>query len=143
MIEFNPVDEANPTCRACGKPIKGRSDKKFCDSFCRNSYNNKNKNQEEKYIQHLNRLIRRNRRILKTLCPQGKAVVRKELLDQLGYKYGVFSGIFKSGSATYFLCYDYGFTVSFERNIAKAIIIQQQDYMHDFNPWESNKKTYQ
>lgn len=141
MIEFKPIDEANPTCAACGKPLKGRSDKKFCDSYCRNGYNNKNKNSEERYIQHLNRLIRRNRRILKTLCPQGKAIVRKELLDQLGYKYGVFSGIFKSGAITYFLCYDYGFAVSHERNIPKAIIIQQQSYMQDFNPWNVNNSS--
>lgn len=136
MIEFKPVDEPNPICSACGKPLKGRSDKKFCDSYCRNSFNNKNKHDEEKYIQHINKLTRRNRRILKTLCPQGKAIIRKELLDQLGYVYGVFSGIYKSGATTYFLCYDYGFAVSYERSIAKAIIIQQQDYMKEFNPWK-------
>lgn len=135
-MDFTPIENENPMCRACGKPLIGRSDKKFCDSYCRNSYNNKNKKTDEKYIQHINRIIRRNRRILKTLCPQGKAIVRKELLDKLGYKYGVFSSIYKSGATTYFLCYDYGFAVSYERNIPKAILIQKQDYMHDFNPWK-------
>ncbi len=28
------------TCQQCGKPVKGRIDKRFCDDFCRNAYNN-------------------------------------------------------------------------------------------------------
>ena len=123
-------------CLACGKSLHGRSDKKFCDSYCRNGYNNQHKKKDEKYIQHVNSVIRRNRRILKTLCPQGKAVVRKELLDSLGYRYGIFSGVYRYNGTTYYLCYDYGFAVSRERNIPKAIIIQQQSYMQDFDPWQ-------
>ena len=30
-------------CLACGKPLKGRIDKKFCDDYCRNNYNNQQK----------------------------------------------------------------------------------------------------
>ena len=29
------------TCLECGEKIIGRSDKKFCNDACRNSYNNK------------------------------------------------------------------------------------------------------
>jgi hypothetical protein len=28
------------TCLFCEKPVKGRSDKKFCDDYCRAAYNN-------------------------------------------------------------------------------------------------------
>ncbi|MEN8247749.1 MAG: hypothetical protein ABFS32_02355 [Bacteroidota bacterium] len=125
------------TCQECGNPIQGRLDKKFCDAYCRNAFNNRVKRDDEQLIIAVNRQIRKNRRILKTLCPQGKAVVRKELLDKLGYQYGVFSGIYKYGTATYFLCYDYGFAVHYERSIPKAVIIQQQDYMSDYNPWKT------
>lgn len=122
-------------CLSCGNKLQGRSDKKFCDSYCRNSYNNQNKQDDEKYIQSVNKIIRRNRRILKTLCPEGKAIVRKSLLDKLGYKYGVFSGIYATKTNTYYLCYEYGFAISYEKSIPKVIIIQQQEYMQDFNPW--------
>jgi len=27
-------------CRHCSKPVKGRTDKKFCSDGCRNAYNN-------------------------------------------------------------------------------------------------------
>jgi predicted nucleic acid-binding Zn ribbon protein len=137
---FPNSDKPIVNCLACGKPLHGRSDKKFCDSYCRNGYNNQHKREDEKYIQQVNSVIRRNRRILKTLCPQGKAIVRKELLDSLGYRYGVFSGIYRSAGTTYYLCYDYGFAVSYDRNIPKAVIIQQQEYMKDFDPWQYGKK---
>ena len=65
------------TCKQCGKNITGRLDKKFCDDYCRNTYNNQNKRDDELLIQGINRIIRKNRRILKTLCPVGKAAVRR------------------------------------------------------------------
>ena len=134
-MEYKIEESRITNCLACGKELHGRSDKKFCDSYCRNSYNNQHKHEDEKYIQQINKIIRRNRRILKTLCPEGKAIVRKTLLDKLGYKYGVFSGIYRYQDNVYYLCYDYGFAVSIEKSIPKVIIIQQQDYMRDFNPW--------
>ncbi|WP_420577992.1 hypothetical protein [Ekhidna sp.] len=117
-------------CLKCGKTLVGRTDKKFCDAYCRNSYNNQHKAVEEQYIQKVNSRIRKNRRILRDLCPQGKATVRKEVLNQLGYDYRYFSSIFKSKSGIYYLAYDYGFSpVIDDRGIEKALIIQRQDYM--------------
>jgi len=75
-------------------------------------------------------ITRHNRKILRTLCPQGKATVRKELLDQMGYDYRHFSGIFKNNEKQlYYLVYDYAFLPIFERGIKKALIVQRQDYM--------------
>ena len=123
-------------CAECDRVLVGRSDKKFCDAYCRNSYNNRIKRSDEKFIQKVNRIIRRNRRILKHLCPQGKAMVRKEILDQLGYNYDHFSGIYKSRLGTYYFCYDYGMSPTFEKNIPKARIIQRQDYVPSLSPWQ-------
>ena len=118
-------------CLQCGKPLVGRSDKKFCDAYCRNSYNNQHKAIDEQYIVKVNSHIRRNRRILKTLCPEGKSTVRKEVLDQMGYDYRYFNSIFKSKQGIYYLTYDYGFSPIFERGIEKALIIQRQPYMDE------------
>ena len=116
-------------CLKCGKPLVGRADKKFCDAYCRNSYNNQHKALDEQYIQFVNVRIRKNRRILKNLCPEGKATVRKEILDKMGYDYRYFSGLHKTKSNLYYLVYDYAFSPIFERNIEKAMIVQRQDYM--------------
>ena len=128
-------------CLQCGKKLSGRIDKKFCDAYCRNTYNNQNKANEEFYIQGVNSSIRKNRRILKTLSPEGKATVRKEILDQMGYDYRFFSGIYKTKTGLYYLVYDYAFSPVFERDIEKALIVQRQDYMNrlTLNIWKNPK----
>jgi hypothetical protein len=129
-------------CLKCGKDLHGRIDKKFCDAYCRNAYNNQHKAVEEQYIQHVNSLIRKNRRILKTLCPEGKATVRKEVLDNMGYDYRYFSGLYKTSVNLYYLAYDYAFAPIFEKGIEKALIVQRQDYMDrlTLEIWKRNRK---
>ncbi|ELR69310.1 hypothetical protein C900_05151 [Fulvivirga imtechensis AK7] len=77
---------------------------------------------------------------MKTLCPVGKATVRKEVLDAMGYSYQYFSGIYRSpssGKLAYFVCYDYAFSPINEKGIDKALIVQKQDYFDKYllNPW--------
>ena len=54
------------TCLACGKPLKGRIDKKFCDDYCRNNYNNqqKAKGSHSSYVRNINNTLLKNRKIL-------------------------------------------------------------------------------
>lgn len=125
------------TCGECGKNLTGRSDKKFCDAYCRNRYNNQHKSEDEQYIQLVNTRIRKNRKILKALSPEGKATVRKEVLDQMGFDYRYFSGIFKS-KLVYYLVYDYAFApIHDSKGVEKAVIVQRQDYMDtlSFEMW--------
>ena len=91
MINLNPNK-----CLKCSKTLSGRADKKFCDSFCRNSFNNAFSSQEDVFIKNINASIRKNRRILKTLSPQGKAIVRKDIAQQLGFDFNQFSSLFSS-----------------------------------------------
>lgn len=133
------MDNPSPkVCLKCGKPLTGRADKKFCDAYCRNAFNNQQKSSDEHYMQSVNSKIRKNRRILKNLSPEGKATVRKEVLDQLGYNYLYFSSIFRSSKGhVYYLVYDYGFSPIHESGVEKALIIQKQDYMEkpSFDIW--------
>lgn len=132
--------ESPNTCLQCSKAITGRTDKKYCDDYCRNAYNNRTKRTDEKQIQKINSIIRKNRRILKTLCPAGKATVRKEVLDAMGYDYRHFSGVYRSPAPNhqaYFVCYDYAFSPIYQKNIEKALIVQKQKYFDEYlqNPW--------
>ena len=128
------------TCLQCSKTLAGRLDKKFCDDYCRNTYNNQNKRADQQYIQEVNKIIRKNRRILKSLCPIGKATVRKDVLDSLGFDYRYHSEIFKHKKGTYYLCYDYAFMPVNEYNtftnetVQKALIVQKQSYFNDYEP---------
>jgi hypothetical protein len=71
-------------CLECGKPLMGRIDKKFCNTRCRNDYNNAHYGQTTNYIRKVNRILKRNRQILKQHVPQDKSikVTKKTLLKE-------------------------------------------------------------
>ncbi len=130
------------SCLNCKEPLQGRSDKKFCSDQCRATFNNSNKKPYEEAIKKLNSQLRKNRTILKTLCPTGKATVRREVLSEMGFSFRHFTSAYGKSSDLYFLCYDYAFKPINEHSqehgnmIQKVLIVQQQDYMKSFDPWE-------
>jgi hypothetical protein len=128
-------------CPTCNNPIVGRADKKYCSDQCRYLANNKNKFQAERPILDINRVLRKNRSILKALCPVGKATVRRDILDAMGYDVRVFSSLFlTSKKQIYYVCYDFAFTPILDNNIEKALIVTKQDYMNSWDPWKYVKK---
>ena len=54
-------------CLNCNKPVKGRTDKKFCDDYCRNNYNNQLKSNTINLVRNINNALGKNRRILENL----------------------------------------------------------------------------
>ena len=63
-------------CKSCEEPLVGRSDKKFCDDQCRNTFNSKIKRENEELIIRINKNLRLNRKILKQLNPEGRTTIR-------------------------------------------------------------------
>ncbi len=126
-------------CEQCQKPLHGRTDQRFCDAYCRNAFHNRSKQPYEQYIKLVNAHIRKNRRILREICPVGKTTVRREVLEIKGFNFKYFSGTFHAHSSgqTYYLCYDYGFAAIMDNGKQKALIIQKQNYMDDYqlDPW--------
>jgi len=125
-------------CQQCGKIIHGRLDKKYCDAYCRNAFNNRLKRTDEQYIMSVNQSLRKNRRILKTLSPVGKSTVRKDVLMAMGYNFNIFSSMYRTTKGTiYYLCYEYGFNPIIDnQGVEKAVIINRQDYMAVWQPWK-------
>src|SRR5258705_3717205 len=76
-------------CLNCNKPLKGRNDKKFCDDFCRNNYNNQLKSIINNQVRDINSTLAKNRRILKGLLPETKETVtaNKDKLQKLGFHF--------------------------------------------------------
>ena len=123
-------------CLQCQSPIVGRMDKVFCDPQCRNTYHNRIKHSDEQYIKMVNSCLRKNRRILKTLAPIGKVIVRREILESMGYRFEFFSSLFRTSNSVYYMCYEYGFRALIDNGKQKVQIIQQQEYMSKtFDPW--------
>ena len=102
----------NKNCINCGKLLKGRSDKKFCDDQCRNSHNNQLKSDVNNYKRKINTALSKNRRILEDLFVQNGNIkrVKRDLLVALGFQFNFLTHthINRKGS-TYVYCYDYGY----------------------------------
>ena len=100
------------TCLHCKTPLKGRVDKKFCDDYCRNSYNNELNRDKNKFVRNINHALRKNRQILEELLKKDciKKINKKELLYQ-GFqaKYHTHTSIGQNGEIIY--C-TYDFAVS-------------------------------
>jgi len=100
------------TCLNCDKPLKGRNDKKFCDDFCRNNYNNQLKSIINDQVKDINNTLAKNRRILKGLLPETEetVTVNKEKLQRLGFHFKYITQMYvtKTGK-TYYYCYDHGY----------------------------------
>jgi len=110
---MQPAEEKK-LCLACGKPVKGRADKKFCDDYCRNAYNNnvKAKTNYSTYIRNTNNTLLKNRRILEELLPPAEEMAKahhdKMLQKGFVFKYHTHTYTNKKGNV-YFFCYDYGY----------------------------------
>lgn len=100
-------------CLSCRKALKGRTDKKFCDDFCRNNYNNHIKSSDNNYIRNINNALRKNRRIMASLLEgiaDGKLTTRKDNLTVQGFVFKYFTHTYtNTAGKVYFFCYDYGY----------------------------------
>jgi predicted nucleic acid-binding Zn ribbon protein len=100
----------NKTCITCGRAIKGRSDKKFCDDYCRSAFNNKQHQELNPCIRNINNILRKNRRILEEMIPDETAKTTKARLIEKGFNFQYVTSTYtnKKGMMYYF-CYDYGY----------------------------------
>src|SRR4051812_33921389 len=100
------------TCLSCNRTIKGRSDKKFCDDYCRNNYNNQLRAPDNNYVRNVNNALRRNRRVLHELFREKEKIVKvtKERLILAGFQFKYLTHTYQNKKGnTYFFCYEYGY----------------------------------
>lgn len=101
-------------CLFCQKPIKsGRSDKKFCDSACKDGYYNERKGNERSEICAIDLVLKKNRRVLKVLYDPKKPEKKfsREAMIREGFEFGFLThiAITKVKSNEIIFCYDYGY----------------------------------
>ncbi len=88
----------------------GRSDKKFCSDYCRNTYYNQANSVANNHVRQVNRILSKNRRILEELNPSGKVNIHKDKLLNKGFNFNYFTGIYKTQKGVvYYFCYEYGY----------------------------------
>lgn len=104
----------NRVCLTCGKLIRGRSDKKFCDDYCRNNFNNRLKanNGYSPYVRSVNHALLKNRKILESILPVNEDTTKATMdkLQRLGFHFKYMTHTYTNRAGkTYFFCYDYGY----------------------------------
>ena len=107
---MKPSKMVERTCIQCGDSVKGRIDKKFCSDDCRVSWHNYQNRDISKFMTNINKILRKNRRILDELHNIGKTKVTKaQLLDE-GFRFAYHTNEFKTKAGkTYYFIYDQGY----------------------------------
>jgi len=98
-------------CLACGEPIVGRSDKRYCDDGCRNAYNNNRNSVPNRFVRKINDILKRNRRILSEILGNEKMqkVSREKLLSS-GLDFDFYTNQLTTAKGQiYFFVYEYGY----------------------------------
>ena len=97
-------------CMDCNEELKGRSDKKFCDDQCRSNFNNRQYSENTVYMRQINSILKRNRRILTELNPEGKIKITRKKLLAKGFTFDYFTNTYLTqAGTTYFFCYEAGY----------------------------------
>jgi len=98
-------------CLACGKILHGRADKKFCNDYCRNAYNNQLKAASSNIVRNINNTLIKNRRILESLLgSEEMSKTTKEKLLQQGFSFKYLTHSYKNKKGNvYFFCYEFGY----------------------------------
>lgn len=136
-------DQLN-ACAECRKPFRGRKDKRFCCDLCRNNFNNKQRQKEQRDadIYSVNNILFKNRMVLK--CLLGETRIMKEFIPaQLacrGFVFGFHTHQLETHDGFIFLfCYDYGYCIVSEKTIwissKKARIFRPQNKNENLFGW--------
>ena len=102
-------------CKYCEKVIdlsKGRRDRQFCDERCKNSYHNSIAFEEEKEAKRINKILKKNRDILKKMAiRKDKGEISRERLLKTGFDFTYYTHhkFTIHYNYQYTFCYDYGY----------------------------------
>ncbi len=96
-------------CKDCGVEVVGRSDKLFCSDACRSNYHNRRLAAEKKKIYKVDRILKRNRRVLQELSLETIKLNDKEELSKRGFDFSYYTHSKKENGHSIYYCYDIGY----------------------------------
>lgn len=113
-------------CLECELPIRGRTDKRFCDDACRNIYNNRRNGQQNSMTRNINAILRKNRKLLQTKLGNEKILkLPKDLLVNEGFNFKFHTHVLQTNKGhAYKFVYEYGFLV-LENNL--ILLVKNND----------------
>jgi len=118
-------------CLECNEILSGRSDKKFCNPYCKSSYQyRKTKDNDANLFKKIDLQLKLNRRLLKNFNKAGKAIIRKEEMLKEGFNPKYFTHYWKNQkNEVYLFCYEYGFLEKMDNGKLKFVLVTWQPFM--------------
>jgi hypothetical protein len=107
---MNSIVLVQKNCQACNKIIKGRIDKKFCNDYCRNAYNNQLKSSTNNLVRNVNHFLAKNRRILESCFLNNETIIKikKEEMLSKGFYFKYQTQIHQTkNNFIIYCCYNY------------------------------------
>lgn len=106
-------------CPICEKEFKGRRNKKFCSTKCKNQYHNEEYRNANQVVIRLNKVLQKNRTILKSLFKVYRsAAIPMSVLEAHGFNMRYHTHLFNAPSGDkYTMVYEVGYKTSFDNQI--------------------------
>lgn len=106
-------------CPNCHASFTGRRNQRFCDTSCRIQYNNSKIRDEREPVNEINKLLYRNRAVLKALFERFEGTdIDKEILNRSDYNKRYYTHHSRAqNNELYTWCYDYGWIISGDQHI--------------------------
>ena len=100
----------NRICKVCEVPLRGRRDKVYCSTSCKNAYHIDLRKETVLAVAEIDKILHRNYAILtEVLGKNVKAKVSRRILDKKKFNAKYFTSIYvNSQNKTYFIVYDCG-----------------------------------
>lgn len=97
-------------CMDCGALLKGRSDKRFCNDYCRSHHYHQVNKDELLFLKEINKILKKNKIILERFYTQGISALHRSPMLAAGFNFNYFTHL-KSGHGgrTCIYCYEYGY----------------------------------
>tara|TARA_B100001287_G_C22363225_1_gene380732 strand:- start:201 stop:599 length:399 start_codon:yes stop_codon:yes gene_type:complete len=125
LVQVNHRREIN--CLECQEKLVGRRDQKFCCDYCRNTFNNRINEDANAIVRKINSILRKNRRILFKLNPNGKKTVHLIQLAELGFNFHYHTNSYSTKNGhQYFFCYDMGYRAIENQEF---LLVHKQEYV--------------
>ncbi len=120
-------------CKYCRKSFEGRAGKKYCNHHCKSAHHYEKRKEEDQLFFKIDRQLKINRKILKSMNRAGKAIVRRSELHKEGFNPKFFTHYWKNRKGdVYLFCYEYGFLATSDNDKPKYLLVQHQDYMNSY-----------
>ena len=113
-------------CKQCGKPFRGRPDKKYCGVPCKNRFNHLRRARTRSEVKRVDAFLHRNREILEEVM-EGKGkkwTFSRRLIDRMGFRFTYMTGYyFNKEGKMYRLVYDYAWM---DFSDQKILVVRRQ-----------------